>query len=595
MDFRECGDCNACCTGALVGNARGHQFGNGKPCIYLVEEKCSIYEDRPEACRNYQCAWSQHLFPEWMKPNLSGVLISVETENGSQYLKVVELRNNIEENVYNEINRFCRENGTYYRALQKNAPQIAQPPQENIPQLRGLEQFVMPLSAMGRKDLAKDVLDTYALHANNFYQYENLSKCYFDLKLYLESMHWGETAIDVSPDIRSRYTMMSNIISVCNNANYPEKALEYIDKCEKIAPLDVDMRMAKAFSLFLNNEKPRAESELRNILETEKDLNEETITRLKFNLGNYHLYRDEFLEGMSLFLNEGGKLEIWKPEAAFIKKDTSVADVVKKWDGTTIPGATIICNAEAGLGDEMVNFRFTELIEKRGMTPIWYNGISNTESSVTLTKVFTRHGVKVISNLNEITLTENTYYVQSMHIPVVMKLGYEDFWKGPYLTADPVYIEKWATQLAPGKKIGVRWQGNPEYEQNLHRSVPLNLVYDSVKHLDATFYSLQKDVGLSELTDFPKLVDLSSELNNWEDTLAVIANMDIVITSCTSIAHASAAMGKRTFVFVPISAYYVWSHSMEQSPWYGDNVTILRQDKPRSWTNPADKLKRLLP
>jgi len=42
---------------------------------------------------------------------------------------------------------------------------------------------------------------------------------------------------------------------------------------------------------------------------------------------------------------------------------------------------------------------------------------------------------------------------------------------------------------------------------------------------------------------------------------------------------------------VPISAYYTWSHSTKQSPWYGDNVTLLRQVKPRSWAEPIAELK----
>jgi hypothetical protein len=71
-------------------------------------------------------------------------------------------------------------------------------------------------------------------------------------------------------------------------------------------------------------------------------------------------------------------------------------------------------------------------------------------------------------------------------------------------------------------------------------------------------------------------------------------NLDIIITSCTSVAHAASSLGKRTFVFVPISAYYVWSHSMEQSPWYGDNVTLFRQEKPRTWKEPLLKLQNSL-
>ena len=137
--------------------------------------------------------------------------------------------------------------------------------------------------------------------------------------------------------------------------------------------------------------------------------------------------------------------------------------------------------------------------------------------------------------------------------------------------------------------IGIRWQGNPMYDHDLHRSFPLQQVLDVFEGMDVNLYSLQRDHGLEEMTD--DIVDLSSKLLTWEDTLGAMSNMDLVITSCTSIAHASAACGFKTVVMVPISAYYVWSHSTEQSPWYGDNVTLMRQQRPRVWDEPVKQLK----
>jgi len=69
-----------------------------------------------------------------------------------------------------------------------------------------------------------------------------------------------------------------------------------------------------------------------------------------------------------------------------------------------------------------------------------------------------------------------------------------------------------------------------------------------------------------------------------------------VITSCTSIAHLAAASGKRVFIMVPISAYYVWCHSKKykHSPWYGENVSVLRQKRPRYWDEPMSELVDLL-
>lgn len=116
MNFRECGDCTACCDGFLIGNSHGNKFGNYKPCLFLVEKKCTIYQDRPQSCHDYQCAWTQGILPEWMKPTSCGVFVSVEINNneGKQFLRVIEMRETIEYSVYQEIEKFCSENDTYY-------------------------------------------------------------------------------------------------------------------------------------------------------------------------------------------------------------------------------------------------------------------------------------------------------------------------------------------------------------------------------------------------------------------------------------------------------------------------------------------------
>ena len=76
---RECGNCTACCEGWLHGVVRGKEMYRGKPCHFLGCNRCTIYEERPiEPCRNFNCVWlmdQTHELPEWMKPELSKVII----------------------------------------------------------------------------------------------------------------------------------------------------------------------------------------------------------------------------------------------------------------------------------------------------------------------------------------------------------------------------------------------------------------------------------------------------------------------------------------------------------------------------------------
>jgi hypothetical protein len=92
---RECGECTACCEGWLAGTIYGREMKAGKKCHFLGTNRCSIYPDRPQSpCKNFNCAWVQDeksVFPEWLKPSLSKVIMTWEKwGNDFPYLKVVE-------------------------------------------------------------------------------------------------------------------------------------------------------------------------------------------------------------------------------------------------------------------------------------------------------------------------------------------------------------------------------------------------------------------------------------------------------------------------------------------------------------------------
>jgi hypothetical protein len=160
-----------------------------------------------------------------------------------------------------------------------------------------------------------------------------------------------------------------------------------------------------------------------------------------------------------------------------------------------------------------------------------------------------------------------------------------------YLTANPDLIDKWKARLKPTKsfRIGLRWQGNPLYEQDLFRSVPFSLFRQFLSLKNCDFYSFQRDTGMEELSPSDPVEDLSRELSSWEDTAAALSLMDAVVTSCTSIAHLSGALGKKTFLFTPMLPYYIWAFPNKKSIWYPD-VHLFRQQKFHDWQQEAQDI-----
>ena len=451
-----------------------------------------------------------------------------------------------------------------------------------------LEPFIVGLFKLDKPQLAAECLDAFANAAGNYFQYDNLSKCYFKIKYYEKSIIFGEKALVQAPTPQHAYSTRFNLINVYNHANYPEKALLYLDINERIMNT-ADLDLERAYTYFLLNRKKEAQKILENTLQTRTDLSEETITKIKFNLGTYYLYEDKFQLGMRHFILDGAKMKLWNTETIFARNNELKLPF---WQGT--PGCkNLIVYAEAGIGDEIINVRFIKTLKERGINAVWYESILGDKPRLNdrpgLVELFRKNGIPVVTNTDQFKEIPEAMWTYSMHLPIYLNLEYKDLWYGPYLQPCQEFKNKWKLE-GTKKKIGIRWKGSKYYDQDLHRSYPVKQLYNSLKNYDVDFYSLQRDEGIEEIVDFPGIIDKSSDFSTIEDTFAFISNLDYVITSCTSIAHMAASMGKRVFIFVPISAYYTWSHSADQSPWYGDHVTLLRQERPRVWNEPMEQL-----
>lgn len=107
--MRECGECRACCEGWLVGDAFGCAFGHGKTCTFL-RDGCSVYLFRPQACKNFYCAWAQELLPESMRPDACGAMVTVERWSGGQFLRCISLGSPLGAAEKSHVLRFCEAN-----------------------------------------------------------------------------------------------------------------------------------------------------------------------------------------------------------------------------------------------------------------------------------------------------------------------------------------------------------------------------------------------------------------------------------------------------------------------------------------------------
>lgn len=278
--------------------------------------------------------------------------------------------------------------------------------------------------------------------------------------------------------------------------------------------------------------------------------------RVMFNLGWHEMRHGNLSKGLRLmdagrFINCFGLPRIEGPI----------------WRDEPLEGKTLLFRCEGGFGDQILNFRFARDFQAKGARVI-------VSCASELKALFNRHGFICADN-EVVKGLHYDYWVPAMSAAHI--LGYEtDTLSGaPYLTAEPRKLFAKPNTM----RVGIRWAGNPEFEHQQHRVFPPEPLIDLHTVPGVTLYSLQRDESLIDGLPF---ADLRDQLKTWEDTVSIIAGLDLLITSCTSTAHAAAALGVQTWIIVPIMPYYTWAVPGETSAWY-DSVRLFRQTKYGEW------------
>lgn len=414
---------------------------------------------------------------------------------------------------------------------------------------------------------AKIVLDLLKPYARCAEEIDQLGKLYADIREFNDTLELALKIYKMNLSTQGKFDARVNIIRAYLNLNKPYEALSYIKISEKEKPNDHPNKMDEAMCYFLLNRKDEGEAILRKIL-TEPHT-EDIDFRIKFNLGTYDLRNGKFKEGLRHVLLDGRKLNIWH-EFKYPKHQL--------WEGTPQPGKTIVLCAEGGIGDEIISVRFMKHFKDVGMNPIWYTDRKDIAS------IFERCGFSCITELQ--TIPHDWLWTYSMPSPTYLDLEEDDLWYGTYLQP----INKAPKLSDTGKKkIGIKCMGNPKYDQDLHRTIPFEQLIDSIPD-DYEIYSFHIDEDFQH----PRVTQLKHKINTWDDTLDYINQMDLIVSSCTSLIHAAGAIGKESVVIIPILTYYTWAKPDYHTKWYGDNLTILRQQEYDNWNAPLNELKDML-
>ncbi|MGQ0286022.1 glycosyltransferase family 9 protein [Pasteurellaceae bacterium 22721_9_1] len=259
---------------------------------------------------------------------------------------------------------------------------------------------------------------------------------------------------------------------------------------------------------------------------------------------------------------------------------------ISRWQGETIEqGKLLLIHAEQGLGDNIQFVRLAILAKQRGLPVVVVN---HSPVENLLNHNLALHDVDYASNGSAIA--DLACYCSMMSLPHYLDLRLDNIpFSDGYLQAEPLFFAKWQEKLRSGSKrtrlkIGVVWSGSAKHNRNKTRSLQF-AQFSQLFGLDADFHCLQKEVSEVDLACSQGIDNLHfwhNEINDFSDTAGLVAQMDLVISVDTSVAHLAAAMGKPTWIMISYHPDFRWLLNRNDSPWYR-SVQLFRQDNDQNW------------
>ena len=265
-----------------------------------------------------------------------------------------------------------------------------------------------------------------------------------------------------------------------------------------------------------------------------------------------------------------------------------------RWRGEPLAGKSIVLACEAGHGDMIQFIRYAPLLKALGAARVGvvchpglvrlFRGVAALDAVHSYAEPFPAAGWD--------------FWCPPLSLPL---------WCGrsgapmpdtvPYLHADAALVAQWSERIPPAShaagapRVGLVWKGNPRFENDAARSLPGLSVLAPLAETGMRFVGLQKGAGEDEGDDWPHgvanphgLANLGPRLGDFADTAAVVAQLDLVISVDTAVAHLAGALGKPCWILLP--AYQTdwrWLKGRSDSPWYPGAVRLFRQQRDGDW------------
>ncbi len=264
-----------------------------------------------------------------------------------------------------------------------------------------------------------------------------------------------------------------------------------------------------------------------------------------------------------------------------------------EWQGECLQGRSLLLLPEQGYGDTLQFVRYARLLKERGVAHL---SLLCADALAPLLQ--TQTAIDHLITRPE-TLYAHDFWISLASLPYRFGTLPDTIAAPPYLKVPAEREALWRDCLPPAAwRVGLAWKGSAWHENDAHRSLPHFSVLQPLWSLAGVqgvqFVSLQKGEGEGEseaCAAQQPVIAAGAALRDFADTAALVAQMDLIVSVDTALAHLAGALNVPCWVMLPRHGVdWRWLRHGEHTPWYSPSLRLFRQQEAGDWRTVVDDI-----
>lgn len=409
-----------------------------------------------------------------------------------------------------------------------------------------------------------------------FYGYAVIGDIYaFDLNNYEKAIEYYEKYIKKVPDNAEAYNKIATFYKKIDKFSTFDKQVEYFTKAIELKPDFIGAIRNLAVAYYINQQEEKSLQYFDKLFELNGAVEDDYFVYacMKIKLG-------DFEDGWKFYEKRFDKL---------LGKTYYPKMYQPRWEGQNIGDKTLLVHFEQGLGDSIQFFRYIKLL-----TPYAKKMIFRVQDSLVDLFKLNADGFEVVGHATPLCDIEFDYHIPLLSIIHVLGLTKDEI-PSPegYIVADKIKTKKFKDDYFNNDKfkIAIMWHGMKGGNET--RDALLKHFYPIAKLKNVQVYSFQKYFGAEELEKLPddvNIIDRGKNFNDFSDTAAAMANMDLCITTDNGAFHVAAAMGVKTFLLLNYRAEWRWFYDDDKTPWYSSVRIFKKKTMDETWEDLVERV-----